>query len=97
MKKFSWKFATFAFLSIIVLDAVLEFLTLLGPEHESWWEWLIGIPFWLINFPGFPLLHYLRASSDGTVIAILALPVCLLSAFLWSVVAGFFFGHKYAA
>jgi hypothetical protein len=96
-KRFNWKFAVIIFFAAIVLDVILEFLVLLGPERAGAWERLIGIPACIVNFPGLPLVPFLRASSDGTVIAILVLSICVLSALFWSVAAGYFFGRKHTA
>lgn len=94
VKSFSWKFAGFVFAAIISFDVVSEFLLLAGPDHESWWEWFIAVPFWVINFPGLPFIHYLRDSSDGTTIVTVVFAVISFSATLWAVAAGYLFGHK---
>jgi hypothetical protein len=95
MKRFNWKFAVIIFFAAILLDAILEFLVLLWPERSGVWERLIGIPAWIVNFPGLPPVPFLQASSNGTVIAILVLSICVLGELFWSVAAGYFFGRKH--
>lgn len=94
MKSFDWKRAAFTFLIIIVFDAVLEFFSLIGPEKNTPWECLFGVPFWIINFPGLPFLGHLRDASDGSAIVVTALAIVLFSALLWAVAAGYLLRRK---
>lgn len=96
-KRFSWKNACIVFLGIVIFDFLSGFLVSVGPDQESWGEWLFGVPFWIVNFPGLPFLHYMRDSTDGIFELMVLLTVLPFSALIWSVTAGYFFGHKYAA
>jgi hypothetical protein len=93
-RRFSWEFAIYVFLAVGFLDVVLSFLNLIGPEEGGWWEWVVGIPFWIINFLCFPLLHLLENTSSGTAILLDVLGVLLSGALFWATAAGFYFGRK---
>jgi hypothetical protein len=84
MKRFSTKMAVRAFLLLMALDIVLLVLTQALPD-TSGTNWLLGIPWWAINFPGFPLVHFL--GGPGFAVAFIAVP--LLSALIWSAIAGY--------
>ena len=96
IKRFSWQDACIVFFSFPICDVMLWFLAV-GADQEGWWEWLFGVPFWIINFPGFPFIYCLRDSADGKDILIALLASLSFSALIWSVAAGYFFGHKNAA
>jgi hypothetical protein len=93
MITFNTKLAIRVFSLIAGFDTVILILDRLLPDR-----WFI-IPWWTINFPGFPLVHYLvdiLRPSPASIICLLA-GVGLLSASLWSVAAGCVFRLKYAA
>ena len=96
MKRFNWKPAIATFLTVVVFDAVLQLLSLLGPQDGHVWDLYLGIPFWIINFPGLPLVRRLRDASDGGTIIILAFTICSLSALLWAIAAGYLLRRKCA-
>ena len=95
-KRFSWKLARRAFAGIIIFDLVSVVLTQLFTDADktTWLEWLFAVPFWTINFPGLPLLHFARDTANGATILITVLAVFLLGATFWSVVVGYYFGHR---
>ena len=96
MKRFNWKLAIVTFLIVLALDAILQLVSLAGPQDGHVWDRYLGVPFWIINFPGFPLAQRLRDASDGRTIIILAFTICSLSALLWSVAAGYLLRRKCA-
>ncbi len=95
-RRFSWKSAGCAFVGLIIFDLVLEVLTQLFTDSDkiTWQEWLFAVPFWTINFPGWPLIHFTQDNANGATILITVLAVFLLGATFWSVVVGYYFGHK---
>jgi hypothetical protein len=84
MKRFSTKMAARVLLAITALDVVLLVLTQALPDTSAT-NWLLGIPWWAINFPGFPLVRFLH--GPGFAVAFVAVP--LLSALIWSAIAGY--------
>jgi hypothetical protein len=83
-KYFSLRLAAITFLSVIVIDVVLEAIAILYFDQQSRLEMIVAVPFWIINFLGLPFLLW----SGGTLL--LELLACLLSAFFWATVAGYF-------
>ena len=96
IRRFSWKLAGRTFAGVVAFDLVLEVLTQLftDPDKMTWLEWLFAVPFWTINFPGLPFIHFARDSANGATILISVLAVFLLGAAFWSVVIGYYFGHR---
>jgi hypothetical protein len=92
MKRFSRKMAARAFLFLIALDIVLVVLTQALPDTRGM-NWLLGIPWWAINFPGFPLVRLL--DGPGFAVAFIAVP--LLSALIWATVAGYVLRRRNAS
>jgi hypothetical protein len=93
MKTFNTKLAIQVFSAIASFDAIILVLDHVLPDR-----WFI-IPWWSINFAGFPLVHYFVDALHPSPASIICLMigVGLLSASLWSVVAGFVFRRRYAA
>jgi hypothetical protein len=94
MKTFNWKLAIATFVVVIALDAVMEFISLLGPQDGRVWDPYLGIPFWIINFPGLPFVRHLRDASNGPTIVLMASAIVLFSALLWAVAAGYLLCRK---
>ncbi|HEY5504354.1 MAG TPA: hypothetical protein VIK28_04280 [Sedimentisphaerales bacterium] len=93
MKTYNTKLAIRVFSAIAAFDAIVLILDHVLPDR-----WLI-IPWWTVNFVGFPLAHYfvdMLPPSPASIICLLA-GVGLLSASLWSMAAGYVFRRKNAA
>ncbi len=92
--RFCWKGAVIAFFAVAAFDAAALFLSVLDINKGGRWEWTIAIPFWIVNFPGLPLLPFLSKTSEGAVILGIAAFAVLVSAIFWSAAAGYFFGGR---
>jgi hypothetical protein len=94
MKSFSRTIAVRVFFGIVAMDAVLMVLDHL--ISDSVW---VGITWWIVNFPGFPLLYVLLPLMPVGLLGLVYTLICagLFSALLWSAVAGYFFRHRYVA
>ena len=94
MRRFSGKSAIVTFFAVLALDYIFLYLSVMGPEDATWWEWCYGVPFWVINFPGYPFAHYINDdSNDGGIIALIVMTY-LFPAMFWSVAVGLYFGRK---
>jgi hypothetical protein len=91
MKTYSWKLAGRVFVAIAALDTVLLVLDHLTSDY-----WLVGISWWLINFPSLPLVYFSLPHIAVSGLLPLMIGASIFSAFLWSGVAGYVFRHKYA-
>ena len=94
MKSFSRTIAVRVFFGIAAMDAVLMVLGHL--TSDSVW---VGITWWIVNFPGFPLVYILLPVMPMGLPGVVCTLICagLFSAFLWSAIAGYIFRHKYVA
>lgn len=75
-------------------DAVLMVLNHLTSDSV----WIVSL-WWIVNFPGFPLLYVLLPSMPFGLAGIVCSMGCvgMFSVFLWSAVAGYAFRHRYGA
>jgi hypothetical protein len=94
MKAFNLKVASRVCFGVVATDAVLMAL-------GHWFSdstWIIS-PWWIVNFPGFPLLYMLLPLMPISRAGIVCSMGCmgLFSALFWSAVAGYAFRHRYAA
>jgi len=91
MKTFNWRIALRVLLALIAYDGVL---LALGRSENT----LITVLWWLVNFPGFPLLYVtapvVQVSGAGILIMVGAAGV--FSTCLWSLAAGYVFRRAYA-
>ena len=92
MKTFSWKLAGRVFLAIAALDTVLLVLDHLTSDY-----WLVGISWWLVNFPSLPLVYFSLSHIAVSGLVPLLIAAGIFSTFFWSAVAGYIFRHKYVA
>jgi hypothetical protein len=94
MKTYNTKLAVLVFTIIIALDVMMYSLW-----HVGSGGWLV-LPWLAVNLPAFPLFHWIdqlgQAGSSGAGFWLLVSSV-IISASVWSVIAGFVFRKKYAA
>jgi hypothetical protein len=93
MRTINTKPAIRVFSAIVAFEAAIVLLDFVVPDH-----WLI-IPWWLINFPSFPLFCRFEDMVPRTHASTICLLIGtgLLSASLWSAAAGFVLRRKSAA
>ena len=94
MHSFNWRRAAITLICVILFDMALETVSLVFFDQASWWEMIVAVPFWIINFVGLPCVFILRQTSNGALILALVLSACVLSALFWSAVVGYLFRHE---
>jgi hypothetical protein len=94
MRNFNWRRAAITHICVLLLDMALETVSLVFFDQKSWWEMIVTVPFWIINFVGLPCVFILRQTSSGTLILALVLSTCLLGALFWAALVGYLFRHE---
>ncbi|GEM_PF-3379763 len=89
-KTFSWKLSAYVFLTVVGLDVALFVL-----DGLTYGSLSVQLAWWIINFPGFPLFNLLLPRMAGWS-SVLIVGGGLLSAFIWSILAGCFFRREHA-
>lgn len=94
MEQFNRTIAIRVFFGVVAIDVV--FMVLVRLTSDSAWT---VVPWWIVNFPGFPLLYVLLPVMPFGLSGIICSVICagLFSALLWSAVAGILFRHKFVA
>jgi len=93
MKTFNRQLAIRVFIFIVAFDTIIMVLDRVLPD-----KWM-RVPWWAVNFPGFPLLYLLDGYLPPKLWCILCLlgVIGLLSALLWSTIAGYVFRRSHVA
>jgi hypothetical protein len=95
MKRFNRQIAVCIFLIIAAYDAFVLLAAAVLPTGVSW---RLSMPWWSVNFAGLPLFHLLAGHvPQKWCVVCLLIGIGLVSALLWSAIAGYVFRRKRVA